>query len=217
VDKIDKLIEEKFVICDFLFSTFPKYKVRVKEIILKHNQEIAWKLEEENIKNDEGEKIVEFRLRGNTTLTEIPEKKQMLVGLIEDIYESLGVTLSEESAESYNKITIGLAYGKEFKSFDAKLDPRKAYFYLHFMESRFFMFSDVNTIIEIEQKYPKVVENAYGETVQSWYERSVDVLKKIFVKKSDFETAKAIVKMLEADSNILKIPYKFKKFRITIG
>lgn len=214
MDKTDKLLEEKFVICHFSFSTFPKYKVRVKEIITKHNKEIDWNLSEENIKSDEGEKMISFRLKGNVALTEIPELREMLVGLIEDIYHSLGVGMTEESAEAYNKIFIGIAYGKEFTdAFDIKLDPKKVYFYLQYMDSRFFMFSDVNNIIEIEKKYPKVVEKSYGETVQSWYERNVEVIKKTFVSKGDLETAKAIVEMLEKDSNIKRIPYKLKKFR----
>lgn len=214
MEKIDKLLDEKFVICDFSFSTFPKYKVRVKEILTKHNQEIGWKLSEETAKGQEGEKMVEFRLKGNVALTEVPEKREMLVGLIEDIYYSLGVVMSEESAEAYNKIFIGIVYGKDFIDvYNIRLEPKKVYFYLKYMDSRFFMFSDINKIIEIEKKYPKVVEKAYGETVQSWYERNVDVLKKTFVSKSDLETAKAIVEMLERDSNIKKIPYNEKKFR----
>ncbi len=213
MDKTDKLLDEKFVICDFSFSTYPKYKVRVKEIIAKHNQEIGWKLSEESIKSQDGDRMVEFRLKGNSALTDVPVKREMLVGLIEDIYDSLGVAMTEESAEAYNRIFIGIAYGKEFTGIDAKLDPKKVYFYLQYMDSRFFMFADVNTVIEIEKKYPKVVEKAYGETVQSWYERNVEVLKKTFVSKSDLETAKAIVEMLEKDSNVNKIPYKNNKFR----
>jgi len=214
MDKSDKLLDEKFVIGHFSFSAFLKYKVRVKEIITKHNKEIGWNQSEENTKSEEGEKMISFRLKGNVTLTEIPEIRSMLVGLIEDIYNSLGVIMDEESADAYNRIFIGIAYGKEFTNvFDINLEPKKVYFYFQYMDSRFFMFSGVNKVIEIEKTYPKVVEKAYGETVQSWYEENVDVLKKIFVKKSDLETAKAIVEMLEKDSNIKKIPYKSKRFR----
>lgn len=128
--------------------------------------------------------------------------------------------LQKVEREIFNKYFLNpnddqyaLDCAKEFTGIDAKLDPKKVYFYLQYMDSRFFMFADVNTVIEIEKKYPKVVEKAYGETVQSWYERNVEVLKKTFVGKSDLETAKAIVEMLEKDSNVNKIPYKKNKFR----
>jgi hypothetical protein len=217
MNKIDRLLEKKFVICYFNFSTFTRYKVVIKEIIIKHNKEIGWRFGEENFRNQEGEEMVEFRLIGNATLTEIPNKIEMLAGLIEDIYRSLGFKVSEEIAEAYGKRFCIIAYGKELKFLNIKLDPEKLYFILKCMNSRLYILSDVNTIIEIEKKYPKVVEKVYGTTLQSWYEREIEVLKKTFVKNNDLERAKIIVETLERSSNIKKIPYKLKKFRFIIG
>jgi hypothetical protein len=150
MDKIDRLLEKKFVICYFNLYTFPIYKVVIKEIIIKHNKEIGWRFGEENFRNQEGEEMVKFRLMGNATLTEIPNKIEMLAGLIEDIYRSLGFKMSKEIVEAYSKAFHGIAYGKEFMFLNIKLDPEKLYFVSEFMDSHIFTFSDVNTIIEID-------------------------------------------------------------------
>ncbi len=214
MNKTDKLLEEKLINGFFSFATFSRFKVRVKEVILKHNKELEWSFKEELIRSDKGEKMTEFILKGKVIINDVPEILGMFAGLIEDIYYSLGVLMNEETAISYNENFIGVVFGKELNNhLGINLDPKKIYYFLRAFDSNLILFSDVNSTIELEKTYPKLVESVYGETVQSLYEKNISVLTKTFVRKSELDVARQIIEILEKNSNIKKIPYKLKKFR----
>lgn len=219
MDKTDKLLEEKFIIGSFSFSVFPKFKVKVKEVIQKHNKEIDWVFSEKSDRDVNGDKLVTLELDSDGESADgLNEKMDYFVGLIEDIYNSVGSYIDEETAEKYNTGFIGVATGEEAEKLkdisNKNLNKKSAYYYRELYASHLILLGDINKIIELENKYPKVIRRIFGELVQEWYERNVDVIKKTFVGKNDLETAKAIVEKIEKCSNVKKIPYKLKKFRI---
>lgn len=216
MNKTDKLLEDKFISGRFTFSVFPKFKVRVKEIIEKHNKEIKWKFGEKNARNEEGERAIEFELViSEEGLSNLSEKMDLFVGLIEDIHNSVGGGVSEELAEKYNQGFIGVATGEELLKEDIEIknmDRKKNYFYVQHYDNSLMIVGDMNKVIEVERLYPRVVGRVFGTLVQEWYEQNVRILNKIFPDKKEFELALAIVQKLEK-SNIKKAPYNLKKFR----
>lgn len=215
------LLEENFIIGVYSLSIYPKYKVKVKEIIEKHNKEIGWKFKE-NIERDvNGDRLITFKLSSfNENLKDMSEKMDLFVGLIEDIYNSIVGYIDEETSVKYNTASIGIATGEEFsKSLDieiTKSDKNKNFFYREIYNKELIIIGDMNKIIELEKTYPKLVRMVFGTLVQEWYEENVDRLKKTFIGKEDFELAKAIVEKIEK-SNIKKIQYNLKKFRLTFS
>ncbi|MBI2628837.1 hypothetical protein HYW74_02030 [Candidatus Pacearchaeota archaeon] len=218
MDNIDKLLEEKFMIGYFRFSVYPKFKVKIKEVIKKHNKEIKWIFKEEESRDENGDKVIRLELYTDKgSLNEFSEKRAFFIGLIENIFEVVGLYLDEDTATEYNKNFIGIASGKDFidlKNVDINVKNNITYYYISCFGERLYFLGDVNKIIEAEKKYPKITEKIFGETVQSWYERNVEIIKKIFVNEENFKISKAIVTILEKNSHIRKIPYKLKKFRI---
>ena len=216
-DKVDKLLEENSIMTYFKFTVFPKYKVKIKEVMQKHNKEIGWKFTERNTRDENGDRMHTLELHSvSENLTDLGDKVAFFVGLIEDIYNSVGAMMDEETVVDYNTRFIGVALGNELNNLentDLTFDKEKTYYYTERFGRRLHIFVDINRIIEIEKKYPLVIQKIYGETVQEWYEGNVEVLKKMFVKKSELESAQAIVELLEKHTKIEKIPYKLKRFR----
>jgi len=221
MNKVDRLLEEKFMIGIFSFSVFPKFKVKVKEVIKKHNKEINWEFSEKNERDANGDRIVTLELKtGNESAEGFNEKMDFFVGLIEDIYDSTGSYIDEETANKYNTGFIGAVIGEEAEKIEGieskNIHKKSTYYYRELYNAHLIILGDINKIIEIEKKYPKVIRRIYGELVQEWYEKHVDVIKKTFVNKEELKRAQVIVEMLEKNSNVQKIPYKLKKFRFSM-
>lgn len=220
MDKTDSLLEEKFMIGHFEFPTPLRFKVKVKEIIQKHNKEIRWKFSERNSRDTNGDRIIVFELyTDKESFDELNDKIILFVGLIEDIYHSVGEGMDEETANNYNLVYLGIASGEEIEKIGdfsiININKKIVYYYIKAYNGSLYIFGDINKIIEIEKKYPEIIKKVYNETVQEWYERNVKCLKKMFIDKEQLEVSKLIVEKLEKNTNIKKIPYKLNKFRFT--
>jgi hypothetical protein len=209
------LLEEKFMFGHFWFAVNMSQKVKVKEIFEKHNKEIGWRFSEKNERNESGDRLVFLELTNSEeSLSNLNEKMDLFLGLIQDIYGSNVFSMSEEVAEAYSQGTINVLTGDQLNE-DFKLkniNPKGSYYLRQVWNNHLVIIGDINKIIEAEKTYPKVIETIYGELVQRWYEESVEDLKKIFIDKDRFEHAKSVVERLEK-VNVRKIPYNLKKFR----
>jgi DNA-binding ferritin-like protein (Dps family) len=221
MDTSDKLLKKKCMLGRFLFSVYPKFKVRIEEIIRKHNKEIKWTFSVINDKDSSGGKLITFQLKTEReSMIGMDAKLDFFTGLIEDIYGSVGSDIDEETRSRYSSRTIGVCTGDELdesKSTGFKSIKKKhAYYYSNSFGDNLFIVGEINHMIEIGKKHRKLMESVFGEDVQELYERMVEVIEKIFVNKERLEEAKVIVERLESLSNVKKIPYRLKKFRIPL-
>jgi len=71
----------------------------VKEVIQKHNKEIGWTFSEKSDRDTNGDKLATLELNSEgESADELNEKMDYFVGLIEDIYNSVGSYIDEETA-----------------------------------------------------------------------------------------------------------------------
>lgn len=216
MNKIEKLLGEKSGIGCFSFSTYSKYKVRIKEIIEKNNKEIIWKFEESKGRNKDGDSIEIFRLSNpKESLLGFKEKMGLFIGMIEEIHKTLVGYINEEEVYNYNKSWIGVGYGKDFKleCEEIRLDKDKLYYYTELYDRCLYFMLDINLVLKVEKEYPEIIKDIFGETVQELYERDVTLLKKRFINRDELKSVESAVQKMEHSSNVIKVPHKKKKFR----
>ena len=212
------ILDEDFVFCRFEFSVLSKHKVKVKEIILKHNKEIKWIFKESTDRSEQGDRIAILELYcNNETLENINDKLGLFVGLIEDLFNINGGCIDEDLAEQYNLAISGIATKDEMSKYPhinlKKSKKDSIFLYRSLLNKNLTIIADLNKIIEAERKYPIIIRNIFGTLVQEWYEECIEKIEKIFINKKEFENTKLTIEKLEK-SKIKKIPYKIKKFRI---
>jgi hypothetical protein len=202
--KTSKFIDKPIANCQFIFQCYLKFKVKVKEVIKSHNQELGWKLSESTDRSDHGDRFVTFVLSGKESLRDVPEKRQLITGLLEDIHQVTGVPISNELAQKYNTCTMSIGAGTDFHLKNVKLAPKKIYLSFEYLDYQFTLVAELAKIVEIEREYPKVVKKAFGQTVKSWHSQNLKDSKKILISRNLKKIAKSIVELLEKDATAKK-------------
>jgi len=209
-------IEQKII--KGLFSiTVPKSSlVKFKEIVKKHNEEIKWKFSQREHINAEGEKRTALELEGDLKLTEMPDLRELFLGLVNEVIGK--ADLSEEEIQKYAVIFNGLSLGKDIDSSekDKKIEKNSLYYYVQYYGGMTTFYVKMNDLFKLEEKYTPLINRTFRISPSEWYGQQIEYMGKTFVSKSLFESSKAIIELFEKYSNIKKIPYKKNKFRTHI-
>ena len=140
------LLEDKFLICKFSFNIPLKSKVRVKEILDRHNKEIKWILEEIDDRDENGDKTITFRLiNEKENLENLNDKIDLISGFIGDLYKTLGWSMTEEQINDFNSGFIGIHKGEVIKKLEiGKIKEKEIYFFRHLFGDLLNIFEEAN-------------------------------------------------------------------------
>lgn len=214
--EVEKLLDKNIVYCSFSIPVNMEYLVTMKDLINEYNKELKWKVIREKIRDEEGSNLISFTLVGKVKIQDVEDITRLTYGCIKDTFLLMDIPISQDVAKRLFDWSKGFTYGIDAKHMNMNLIDNKLYAFLLRFEDYLTMFVDVNDLLMIETKYPKIVEKVFGDTIQNVYENDVKYLNKLFIDKERLELAKKNIKRLEKSSNIKKLDYKWNKFRINL-